>query len=175
MAVRSAARRAPRKLYSNKPAAVITVDEILAQRGLGHPASCRRLTDGDRAAVEAVAQVIAAEVDHLMATRWSRSEGLVLEQAESQPAVSTAGCACGSGIPVTTVQVGGQSVHLMALEPLLELAYGQGLRAGGELPADLLASVRIYNEFPTDQEAHYTQAVEIAWRAFCAAREATHG
>jgi hypothetical protein len=164
------------ELYSHKPAAGMLVDEILDQHALPHPQSCRRLSRMDRAAVDAVADALAAEVDRLMTARWSRSEGIVLELTEAEPAVSTNGCACGSGIPVTTVQISGQAIQLMALEPLLERAYQQGLRATGELPPTLMSAVRVYNQIPEGQDALYEQAVDLAWQAFCTERqEAAHG
>ena len=69
-------------------------------------------------------------------------------------------CACGSGIPVTTVVVDGQTIQIMALAPILELAYGQGLRAGRSLPEQIMATVRVYNEIPAGEEARWAQAVE---------------
>jgi hypothetical protein len=163
------------ELYSNKPAANIVVDQLLGEQGLPPPGNCRRLTPEDRRAVEAVAEAIAAEVDHLMAVRWSRTQGAVLEASHEKPAVTTAACACGSGIPVTTVEVDGQAVQLMALEPIMEMAHGQGLRAGGPLPAQLLETVRVYNQIPAGMEAIYTSAITLAWQDYCARREAPHG
>ena len=174
------------ELYSNTPAASILLDDLLAQRGLPRPQGLRRLTPESQPAVDALAEAIAAEVDHLMASRWSRAEGKVLEPEASEPAkVSSAGCACGSGIPVTRVQVDGRAVEIMALEPILEMAYGQGLRATlarsetGQseviVPAQLMDTVRLYNTFPVEDDAVYAAAVAIAWQSFCAAKEQAHG
>src|SRR5512138_2127244 len=61
IAVDGCARRCAARgteLYSNKPAAGIVVDELLAERGLPRPAGCRRLSDGGPAAVDAVAGAI---------------------------------------------------------------------------------------------------------------------
>jgi hypothetical protein len=160
------------ELYSNRPAANIVVDEVLDRQGLPRPGNCRRLSQADLAAVGAVADTIVSEVDHLMAVRWSRSEGTILEPDEAKPAVSTTGCACGSDIPVTSVQIDGQSVQLMALEPILEMAYGQGLRADGPLPDQILDTVRVYNQVPVGMDAFYAAAVSLAWHDFCARREA---
>ncbi len=174
------------ELYSNTPAASIVLDDLLAERGLARPQGLRRLTPESQPAVDALAEAIAAEVDHLMASRWSRAEGKVLEPEASEPAkVSSAGCACGSGIPVTRVQVDGRAVEIMALEPILEMAYGQGLRATlarsetGQseviVPAQLMDTVRLYNTFPVEDDAVYAEAVAIAWQSFCAAKEQAHG
>jgi uncharacterized metal-binding protein len=175
------------ELYSNKPAASIVLGDLLAQRGLPRPQGLRRLTPDSQPAVDALAEAIAAKVDQLMASRWSRAEGKVLEPEAGEPArVSSAGCACGSGIPVTRVQIDGRAVEIMALEPILEMAYGQGLRAGGlarsetgqsgvDVPAQLMDTVRLYNTIPAEDDAVYAEAVAIAWQSFCVAKEQAHG
>ncbi len=162
------------ELYSNRPAASILVGEVVAEHRLPQPEGLRRLSAESQAVVEAVAESIAAEVDHLMAVRWSRTEGAILESTETKGAVSTAGCACGSGIPVTTVQVDGQSLQLVALEPILQMAYAQGMRASGKLPPVLMTTVKVYNEIPEGEDALYARAVELAWHSFCARQEASH-
>jgi uncharacterized metal-binding protein len=167
------------ELYSNKPAASIVVGEIVAQRSLPQPQGLRRLTPESQTVVDALAGVIASEVDHLMAVRWSRTEGAILDLGPSASsvtsasavstalAVKTAECACGSGIPVTTVQVGDRSVQIMALQPVLELAYRQGLRADGPLPVSILSTVQVYNEVPAGEDALWAEAVKLAWQAYC--------
>ncbi len=162
------------ELYSNKPAASLVVDDLVTERGLPPPHGLRRLTPQSHAAVTALADAIAAEVDHLIAVRWSRSAGAILE-AESQPAVSTAGCACGSGIPVTTIQLDGGAIQVLALDPVLDLAYAKGLRAGGDLPADIMATVGVYNDIPAGSEELWTGAVAAAWRDYCAHKETARG
>jgi hypothetical protein len=163
------------ELYSNKPAAGIVVDDIVAQHNLPQPQGLRRLTAASQPVVDALADAIAAEVDHLMAVRWSRSEGAILEAGPSANSVSTAACACGSGIPVTSVELGGRTATIMALDPIMELAYNQGLRANGELPPQILQTVQVYNPVPAEDEGWYSQAVELAWRSYCAERERSHG
>jgi hypothetical protein len=163
------------ELYSNKPAAAFTVDEIVTRRALPPPQGVRRITPQSRAVVDALAGEIAAEVDHLIAARWSRTEGALLEAEGTPEQVSTAACACGSGIPVTTVQLDGRTVEIMALAPILELAYAQGLRAGGPLPDRILETVRVYNAIPVGDETLWERGVAAAWRDVCAAKEAGHG
>ncbi|HSN75710.1 MAG TPA: putative zinc-binding protein [Anaerolineae bacterium] len=174
------------ELYSNTPAVSIVLDDVLAQRGLPRPQGLRRLTPESQPVVDALAEVIAAEVDNLMAARWSRAEGKVLEP-ETPAKVSSAGCACGSGIPVTRVQVNGRAVEIMALDPILEMAYNQGLRAGlarsgdrpeqgvAALPAQLMDTVRLYNTFQAEDDAYYAEAVRIAWHSYCTAKEQPNG
>lgn len=197
IAVDGCARRCAARateMYSNKPAASIVLEDLLAERNLPRPQGLRRLTPQSQPVVDALAEAIAAEVDRLMAARWSRAEGKVLEPEAGEPAkVSSAGCACGAGIPVTRVQVNGRAVEILALEPILEMAYGQGLRAtrhadvvpersGVEAaaaeaspPAQILDTVRLYNHIPAGEDALYAEAVAIAWQRFCAAKEQARG
>lgn len=159
------------ELFSNRPAASFVVGDVVAQQGLPRPDGLRRPSAASRAAAEALAEAIAAEVDRLIAVRWSRSQGAILEP-DAPRAVSTAACACGSGIPITTVQVGGRAVQIMALAPILELAYGQGLRAGDPVSGRVMETVRVYNAVPGEEEALWTEAVSLAWHDFCADKEA---
>jgi hypothetical protein len=173
------------ELYSNKPAASILLGDLLAERKLQRPSGLRRLTPESQPAVDALAEAIATEVDHLMAARWSRAEGKVLEIEATAP-VSTVGCACGSGISITTVQVDGHTLEIMALEPVLDLAYSQGLRATatghaeaaadeGSLPAQILDTVRLYNSIAAGEDDIYARAVALAWQSYCAGKEQAHG
>ena len=163
------------ELYSNKPAASLVVDDVAARHGLPQPRGLRGLAPESRAVVDALAEEIAAEVDHLIAVRWSRTDGAILEAETSAAPVETAACACGSGIPVTTVQLDGRSVQIMALAPILELAYGQGLRADGPIADQIMETVRVYNTIPAGDETLWEQAVTVAWRDYCAGKEAGHG
>jgi hypothetical protein len=163
------------ELYSNKPAASLQVDDVVAQQGLARPGGLRRPSAASRAAADALAEAIAAEVDRLTAVRWSRSRGAILEAEDAPQTVSTAACACGSGIPVTTVQLDGRAVQIMALAPILELAYGQGLRAGAAIPGQIMETVRVYNAISAEDELLWAQAVSLAWQEYCAGKEGTRG
>jgi hypothetical protein len=173
------------ELYSNAPAASILLDDVLVERGLPRPQGLRRLSPESRPAVDALAEVIAVEVDHLMASRWSRTEGKVLEP-EAPAQVSTAGCACGSGIPITRVQIGDRAVEIMALAPILEMAYSQGLRAPGlarpetgpsgvSVPPQIMDTVRLYNTIPVEDDALYAEAVRLAWQSYGSVKEQANG
>jgi hypothetical protein len=163
------------ELYSNKPAASLLVDEVLARHGLQSPQGARRLSPESRAGVDALAEEIAGTVDHLISVRWSRTEGAILEEPAASATVSTSACACGSGIPVTTVMIDGQPIQIMALVPIMELAYGQDLRGEGGVPEQLIATVGVYNEIPSGEEARWAQAIGLAWRAFCDEKAAPLG
>src|SRR5512142_1348022 len=43
------------ELYSNKPAASLLVDDVIAEHGLAHPQGCRRFSPESRAVVDALA------------------------------------------------------------------------------------------------------------------------
>ena len=163
------------ELYSNKPAASLLVDDVIAQRGMARPSGLRHPSSASRAAADALAEAIAAEVDHLIAVRWSRSQGAILDEVDTSSTVSTAACACGSGIPITTVQLDGRAVQIMALSPILELAYNQGLRTGESAPGQIIETVRVYNTIPAEDEALWARAVSLAWCEYCAGKEVTHG
>ncbi|MEZ4767452.1 MAG: putative zinc-binding protein [Caldilineales bacterium] len=172
------------ELYSNRPAASLLVDDIIAARGLARPQGRRRLAAEAAPLVDALAGAIAAEVDHLMVARWSRSEGALLPaEAEEAPAITTAACACGSGVPVTTVLVAGRPIQIMALEPILEMVYGQTREKPGfseetrflEPPTQLMDTVRLYNTIPDEDAAIYEEAVTQAWQSYCAGKEASSG
>ena len=68
---------------------------------------------------------------------------------------------------MTTVELDGRTATIMALDPIMELAYNQGLRANGELPSQILQTVQVYNPVPAEDESWYAQAVGVAWRAYC--------
>jgi hypothetical protein len=151
------------------------VDDILAQNSLPRPRGRRRPSPESRAAADALADAIAAKVDHLMAVRWSRSQGMILEPEAPTATVSTSACACGSGIPVTTVELDGRTVQIIALEPILEMAHAHGLRADGFLPAQIMETVRVYNAIPDTEEALWQRAVNAAWQSYCGKKEADRG
>ena len=172
------------ELYSNTPAASILVDDVIAAHGLARPQGMRRLSSQAAPLVDALADTIATEVDHLMAARWSRSRGTLLPaEADVAPAVNGAACACGSGIPVTTVQIYGRTIQIMALEPILEMAYGQAREKPSfseetrflEQAPQIMDTVRMYNTIPAEDAAIYETAVTQAWQSYCASKEASRG
>lgn len=171
------------ELYSNTPAASLLVDDIIAAEGLPRPKGMRRLASEAAPLVDALAEAIATEVDHLMSVRWSRSKGVMLEtETAAQPAATGATCSCGSGIPMTSVQVNGHTVQLMALDAIFGLAYGQGMRIivddqspPAAPPPQLWETVKLYNPIPAGDESLYSAAVAQAWQIYCAAQETNHG
>jgi hypothetical protein len=81
-------------------------------------------------------------------------------------------CAGGQSSRVATVHVDGRDVDIIALEPILELAYRRGLRAGGDLPEEIRQAVYVFNGVPPADEELYERAALAAWEAFCCAQDA---
>jgi len=105
--------------YSGKPAASIVVTELChaSSGGLG---TARRLSESGMKAVATVAEEIARNVDRLLADNWDRSAGkAAVSFSVVQETPVTASCSCGSGIPVTVLEIVGRSVEDHALEALL--------------------------------------------------------
>lgn len=160
------------ELYSNKPAASFVVTDFVAERGLPQPHGLRRLDEGGRQVASALAEALAGTVDELMAARWSRVRGEVIDLAPAETAkVSDGGaCACGSGIPVTHVQVKGCTLQFLALTAIFDMSYAQGLRGDGGTPPQLVDSVRLYNPIPAGDEAMYAEAIGLTWAEYCASK-----
>ncbi len=169
-ALRCAARATEQ--YSGKPAASVVVTDIVAERGIGPVAGLRRLNEAGQQAVAETAATVADLVDTLLDKKWSRREGRFLESEpvmqEEAVAKSAASCACGSGIPVQTVQVNGQQVTLIALPPLLAQFKQMGKRPSPETAAELLAQVKIYNDVPDAMESQYQEVLAQEYALFCA-------
>ena len=163
------------ELYSNKPAASYVVTDFVSERGLPQPRGLRRLDEGGWQVVSTLAATLAGAVDELLAVRWSRTKGEVLDMTPAEPAkVSDGGAfSCGSGIQVSYVAGGDRSVLFLALMPILDMAYGQGLRADGAAPPTLVETVRMYNPFPAAEEALYIEAIGLAWTDYCTQKGAS--
>jgi uncharacterized metal-binding protein len=157
--------------YSGKPAASVVVTDLVAERGLPKPQGIRRLDEAGRAAVDETAGVVAGLVDVLLDKRWSRRAGHFIEDetgnGAAQPSKSAAGCACGTGIPVTQVLINSKKVTLIALPPLMEQFQGAGKMPSPETTQELLTQVALYNPVPAGQEPAYLEALANEYAAFC--------
>jgi uncharacterized metal-binding protein len=157
--------------YSGKPAASVVITDLVAERGLAKPRGMRRLDEAGRAAMEETAGVVAGLVDELLDKRWSRREGHFIESetgnGPDQPSKSAAGCACGTGIPVTQVLIDGKKIALIALPPLMEQFQAAGKMPSPETAQELLTQVALYNPVPAGQEPAYLEALAHEYAAFC--------
>jgi uncharacterized metal-binding protein len=158
------AARATEK-YSGKPAAGIVVTDVTAEQGLGPVSGRRQLNEAGRLAVDETAERVALMVDDLLGQKWSRRKGTFIEDAAPEPKIAS--CACGSGIPVQTVDVAGEQVSLIALPVLFEQFQQAGKSPAPETAAELLAQVKIYNEVPDGTEAAYEEMLAREYTLFC--------
>ncbi len=154
--------------HSGKPAASVVVTDVVAECGIGQVAGLRRLNEAGQQAVAETAVHVADLVDTLLDKKWSRRDGRFIETeaitlGAQQP--KAAACACGSGIPVQTVQVNGEEVTLIALPPLLEQFKQMGKRPSLETAAELLEQVKIYNPVPKEAEAAYQEMLTREYTA----------
>lgn len=162
------------EMYSGKPAASIVVTDVVNEAGLDQPEGLRRLNEAGLRAVEATAHHMTYMVDDLLGKRWSRQQGVFIEdeeQAEGGDSSKTATCACGSGIPIQTVTIGGDEVTLIALPALFDQFQEAGKPPTTETASALLEQVKIYNPIPDALEAAYLEILQQEYAAFCAEKE----
>ena len=162
------------EMYSGKPAASIVVTDVVNEARLGQPEGLRRLNEAGRQAVEATAERMSFMVDDLLDKRWSRRQGVFIEDekpTEAEDGSKTASCACGSGIPIQTVSINGESVTLIALPPLFEQFQDAGKRPTDGTAGALLDQVKIYNPVPKELEAAYLEMLRQEYAAFCGEKE----
>src|SRR5512138_623025 len=90
--------------YSNRPAASVVVNELVAECGLARPAGRRRLNAAGQRAVEVTAARMAALVDQALGREAGAGAGEAAP-AEAQVKEREATCSCGSGVPVTQLSI----------------------------------------------------------------------
>ncbi len=161
------------EMYSGKPAASIIVRDVVGQNKMAQPEGRRRLNEAGLRAVDATAERIAALVDELLGKQWDRTGGTFIElgaigTAEaSQPPAKEATCACGSGIPIQTVEVNGEAVTLMALPLLFRKFREAGKAPSGPVAQELLDAVHIYNALPAGVDDEYRAMLLREYAAYC--------
>ncbi|MFN8596694.1 MAG: putative zinc-binding protein [Anaerolineae bacterium] len=155
------------ELYSGKPAASVLVTDLMTTHEIG---TLRRLNDNGRELVTATADRTAHLVDELLGRKWDRRAGEFIEEAPhvetSEPSIAT--CACGSGIPVQTVNIDGQAVTLIALPAIFQQFHNLGKTPSSDVARELLDMVKIYNAVPVEQEACYLSMLEREYALYCA-------
>jgi uncharacterized metal-binding protein len=164
------AARATEK-YSARPTASVVVRDIVAERGLPPPQGCRRLDAAGLQAVEATASRVAELVDEALGKPWSRRGAQAAEPAAEEAEPVEATCSCGSGIPVTKLTIDGKAVELIALRPILEQFRAAGKPPDATTAAELLNTVKIYNEVPEGAEASTSATLLREYARFCADKE----
>jgi len=152
--------------FSARPAAALVVTDLVGDHAqLG---SARRLNDAGSRAVRVLAQQLADWVDALL----DRRDDQPLRQTAEPSAAVEAACACGSGIPVLTLSVGGERPTLIAVPLIFKQLHQQGRRPGADgVAAELLGLVRIYNPIPEAEVPVYQAALEREYADFCRRKE----
>ena len=158
------------EMYSGKPAASVVVTDLCEENGIGRPEGSRTLNAAGLEAVDATAAQVADLVDELLGVRWSRVYGAVANEqtAVEAPEAAIAACACGSGVPIQQVLVGGISVSLIALPLIFEQFREAGKAPGTGLVTDLLETVKVYNLIPAENEDAYGMVILQEYEAFWA-------
>ena len=90
------------EMYSGKPAAGIVVTDVVYEAELDRPEGLRRLNEAGLQAVDITAERMAGMVDELLGKRWSRRQGVFIEdtvpaEAEDSSKTATASSAMISG------------------------------------------------------------------------------
>ncbi len=159
------AARATEK-YSNKPAASLVVNEIVAQNGLAKPEGRRRLNAAGQAAVSITAERMVSLVDQVLGREAAKSPP---NRSNAQAGVETreATCSCGSGVPVTKLTINGQAVEVVALPLIFRQFQQNGRGQDEESRRDLFETVKVYNPVPLEAEEAYRAAVLREYAVFC--------
>ncbi|HAL61807.1 MAG TPA: hypothetical protein DCP08_05295 [Chloroflexi bacterium] len=158
------AKRATEK-YSGPVSTYIVVDRLIQKRGLSSGQSRHELDEAGQRAAEVVAQEIVNQVERILGRE--RAVAAMPGVAATAPAGAGTACACASGIPMTQVKIGGQSVGLVALEPIFEQFYQEGRRDGPGLDEDLMKTVKLYNYVPPSAEERYKATLLEEYEKFC--------
>lgn len=159
------AARATEK-YSNKPAASLVVSDLVYEAGLAKPEGRRRLNPAGQQAVTITAERMASLVDQALGkapgTMPSQEAGASEPEGEHREAT----CSCGSGVPVTKLQINGQTMEVVAL-PLIFRQFRESGRGQDEASKrELFETVKVYNSVPTELETDYRDAVLQEYAAF---------
>ncbi len=155
------------EMYSGKPAASIVVRDVVVQNQLQQPEGRRRLNEPGLRAVDATAGRIAELVDELLGREWDRTGGAFIEASGvDTPSLREATCACGSGIPIQTVEVDGQEVTLTALPLIFRNFREAGKAASDAVASELLDTVKVYNALPAGMDNTYRSMLLREYEAY---------
>lgn len=148
--------------YSSKPeASLVVTDFAKASCRLG---TARRLNDAGMNAVEAVAEEIVRHVDRLLGKRRDRGAGhAAVSLPVVQDAPAAAACSCGSGIPVTALDIAGRRVEVLALPLIFDMFCRSGKAPGPATSVELMEMVRLYNGIPASEQDGWKDAIERAY------------
>lgn len=153
--------------YSNKPAASLVVNELVAECGLERPAGRRHLDAAGQKAVEVTAERLAALVDQVLGKEAGTSPEADVPANAPHGEGREVTCSCGSGVAVTKLTINGQTVELIALPLIFRHFRDQGRGQDEAAARDLFETVKIYNAVPEEAEASYREAVLQEYAVYC--------
>jgi len=149
--------------YSSKPVASHVVSELVAEQGLPKPEGCRRLNSAGLQAVEMAAQKLAAMVDQALGPVGRKPAQGSVPAGQATEAT----CSCGSGILVRRVEIDGQVVELVALDPIFRKFRDAGRGTDEATLKEVFEMVKVYNDVPPAAEAAYREAIRREFAAYC--------
>jgi len=153
--------------YSSKPVASLVVSELVAEHGLPKPEGCRRLNDAGKQAVEVTAQRLAALVDEALGHEGSAAGNRPAAQPAGNGKGEEVTCSCGSGVPVRRVVIDGQTVELVALDPIFQKFRSAGRGPDEATLREVFDMVKLYNDVPPKAEASYREVIHREFIAAC--------
>ena len=80
---------------------------------------------------------------------------------------SEAACSCGSGVPVTKLDIGGKTVEMVALRLIFQKFHDAGRGLDEAAARELFETVKIYNAVPPEAEGAYREAVLREYAFYC--------
>jgi uncharacterized metal-binding protein len=144
--------------HSGPVSGALVVTDILGPSSEGCHCSSRELSEEDTAAVWAVAERIAGEVDRVLAASAPREATSTEEPANS--------CGCSTPVPGGTITIHGRERNIPGLPLIFEQCAAEGIPADGGNGAALLNAVKIYHRVEREEEAEYQKALLHAYRNF---------
>lgn len=144
--------------HSGPVSGALVVTDILGTSSEGCHCSSRELAEEDTAAVWAVAERIAAEVDRVLGASAPREETSAERSATS--------CGCSTPVRGGTITINGQEQQIPGLQLIFEQCAAGGVPADGGDGAALLNAVKIYHRVEREKEAEYQKALLHAYQNF---------
>ena len=144
--------------HSGPVSGALVVTDILGTSNEGCHCSSRELSEEDTAAVWAVAERIAGEVDRVLAASAPH-------EATSAEGSATS---CGYSTPVRsgTISINGQERNIHGLPLIFEQCAERGVPASDADGSALLDVVKIYHSIAPEDEPEYRLALVQAYQAF---------
>lgn len=144
--------------HSGPVSGSLIVSDILGTDGSGCHRSSRAVSQVDKEAVWAVAERIAAEVDHVLAETGPRDA--------APSGADGAGCGCSSPAPGGKLVIKGMTLNIPGLPLIFEQCAERGIPADASGSAAVLDAVRIYHYFAPEDEPEYRSALLVAYQDF---------